>query len=172
MKTAVFAGSFNPFTKGHFQVVNDFSYMFDTIIILVASNEEKQYAISPEGRKLLIELSLQDLNGTTGIFNRTKIIVDVLPTGKTTVDYAALLNAAMIRGLRDSNDFSYERNLSLVNKTINKGVPTYYTITKDSFISSSAVRSLIQLYGYNYEILEQYLTKNAISYLEKCTIYK
>ena len=98
-KTAVFPGSFDPFTIGHKEIVNKIFPIFDKIIIAVGENSDKKCYFSLNQRIKWIE----------NIFDEEKILVKKY-TGLTT-NFCKKENANfIIRGIRDNNDFIYEKN--------------------------------------------------------------
>ncbi len=135
MTIAVYAGSFDPFTLGHLDILKRSCAIFDKVLIGVAYNPEKTCLLLPEERVEIIKLCTKDFAG-----------IEVFSYEYLTVDFAKEHNAAvLIRGLRDSADFDYENQLAQINQSINSNVQTIFLASKPehSFISSSAVRELI-----------------------------
>lgn len=133
-KIAVFPGSFSPFTLGHQYVINRALPLFDKIIIAVGSNSSKEYYFSEEQRIQWME----------DIFkNETK--VEIRKYDGLTVDFCKSINANFIlRGLRNSKDFNYEKEIAQVNQTLNEAIETIFIITSSEYshISSSLVREV------------------------------
>lgn len=155
MKTAVYAGSFDPITSGHFDILKSSTELFDKVIIAVAHNPEKKCLLSTEERIELIKECTQCLNG-----------IEVLSFDGLTVDFAKQHNAKfLIRGLRNSADFEYENNLAQINLKLNKYIQTVFLTSKPeySFISSSAVRELL----YHKCDLSDFVPKTVAEYLYK-----
>ena len=135
MTIAVYAGSFDPITYGHIDIIKRSSSIFDKVLIGVAHNPEKKCLFSPEERVELIKQCTKDIKG-----------IEVYFFEGLTVDFAKKHNAAvLIRGVRNSADFEYENKLAQINSTLNKEIQTVFLYSKPeySFISSSAVRELI-----------------------------
>ena len=135
-KTAIFPGSFSPFTIGHKSVVDRALPLFDKIIISIGINSEKNQHFSVEER-------LQWIKGVYA--NNTKIEVKFYEG--LTVDFCKKENANYIlRGLRNSCDFKFEKEIAQMNKDLNKEVETIFIITppKISHISSSNIRDIIK----------------------------
>ena len=140
MKIAVFAGTFDPFTIGHQDIVNRALPLFDKIIIAIGVNEEKISFFSIEERLNIInkafitndKICIETYNGLTGVFCQ-----------KNSASY-------LIRGIRNPTDFQYENDLAQANKEI-FGIETVFFITSStlSYISSSLVRQLYKNKG-NY----------------------
>ena len=135
-KIAIFPGSFSPFTVGHQSVVNRALPLFDKIIISIGINSEKNQYFSIEER-------LQWIKDVYG--NNPKIEIKFYEG--LTVDFCKKENANYIlRGLRDSHDFKFEKGIAQMNKDLNKEVETIFIITPTeiSHISSSIIRDIIK----------------------------
>ena len=135
-KTAIFPGSFSPFTLGHKSVVDRSLALFNKIIIAIGINSEKKEYFSIEARKDWIKKIYA---------NNPKIEVQFYEG--LTVDFCEKVKAKYIlRGLRDSHDFKYEKNISQVNKKLNPELETIFIITPPeiSHISSTIIRDIIK----------------------------
>lgn len=135
-KIAVFPGSFSPFTIGHQSVIDRALPLFDKIIIAIGINSEKNQYFSIEERIQWIK----DV-----YTNDPKIIVKFYEG--LTVDLCKKENANFIlRGLRDSHDFKYEKNIAQMNHNLNHNIQTIFLITPPeiSHISSSIIRDIIK----------------------------
>ena len=135
-KTAIFPGSFAPFTVGHQSIVDRALPLFDKIIIAIGINGEKNQYFSIEERMNWIESVYK---------NNPKI--EVKRYEGLTVDFCKKENANYIlRGLRDSHDFKFEKGIAQMNKDLNKEVETIFIITPPeiSHISSSIIRDIIK----------------------------
>jgi pantetheine-phosphate adenylyltransferase len=133
MKKGLFPGSFDPFTKGHEAVVLKAMDLFDEIIVGVGVNSKKNYLFTLEKRIAHIQ-SL--------FVHHPKI--SVLTYQKLTVNFAKEIGAShIIRGLRDSVDFEYEKSIAHMNNAIS-GVETVFFLTNQehSAISSSIIREM------------------------------
>ena len=133
MATAVFPGSFNPFTIGHKSIVERALPLFDRIIVGVGYNEHKSDAGSVEER----------VEAIRRIFASEPWVEAVAYTGLT-VDLARRTGASfMVRGVRNVTDFDYERTLADVNRRIS-GIETVFipSLPELADISSSMVREL------------------------------
>ena len=140
MKIAVFAGTFDPFTIGHQDIVNRALSIFDKIIIAMGVNEEKTPLFPLVERIEIIGKSF---------INNEKIIIETY-TGLTG-EFCKKNNAQyLIRGIRNAIDFQYENDLAQANKEI-FGIETVFFMTTPtlSHISSSLVRELYKNKG-NY----------------------
>lgn len=135
-KTAIFPGSFSPFTIGHQSIVDRALPLFDKIIISIGINSEKNQYFSIEER-------LQWIKDVYG--NNPKIEIKFYEG--LTVDFCKKENANYIlRGLRDSHDFKFEKGIAQMNKDLNKEIETIFIITPPeiSHISSSIIRDIIK----------------------------
>ncbi len=139
MKRAIFPGSFDPITKGHQALVNRGLELFDEIIVAIGSNANKNYMFTLEERISFIEKTFK---------NEPRVKVESYE-GLTT-EYCEKKNAKfMLRGLRTSPDFEFERAISQINKEIKPTIETVFLITSAelSAISSSIVRDIIKNNG-------------------------
>ncbi|MDG1719053.1 MAG: pantetheine-phosphate adenylyltransferase [Flavobacteriales bacterium] len=135
-RIAVFPGSFSPFTLGHKSVVDRSLPLFDKIIIAIGINSEKNEYFSIEEREKWIQDIYKD---------NPKIEVQFYEG--LTVDFCEKVEAKYIlRGLRDSNDFKYEKNIAQTNKNLNPKLETIFIITPPemSHISSTIMRDIIK----------------------------
>ena len=135
-KTAIFPGSFSPFTLGHKSLVDRSLPLFDKIIIAIGINAEKNEYFSIEEREGWIKEIYK---------NNTKIEVQFYEG--LTVDFCEKVDAKYIlRGLRDSHDFNYEKNIAQTNKNLNSEVETIFIITPPeiSHISFTIIRDIIK----------------------------
>lgn len=134
-KIALFAGSFDPITLGHCDIIYRSIHFFDEVIVAIGSNSNKKYLFTEEER----------LNQLKKVFSGIPQI-RVMPYSGLTVDFAKKMEVDyLIRGLRNSNDFLYEQSIAQTNFQIS-GIDTFFLITQPQFshISSSIVRDLIQ----------------------------
>ena len=134
MKTkAVFPGSFDPFTKGHECIIEKALKLFDEVIIAIGQNTSKNYLFDLAHRKSHIE-SVFEGNAR----------VKVQEFSGLTVEFCKQINAEFIvRGLRDSKDFGYERSIAQMNFEIS-GIESVFFMTDPEFtpINSTIVREI------------------------------
>lgn len=138
-KIALFPGSFDPFTKGHLSIVQKALPLFDKIVIGIGHNSEKKYFFSLEKRIAFIHYCFR---------NNAKIEVDYYEG--LTVDYCKKIGANyIVRGLRNSADFGFERNIAQMNNALFPKVETIFIVTDPplSAISSTIVREIIRFNG-------------------------
>ena len=132
--TAIFTGSFDPFTIGHYDIVRRALPLFSRIVIGVGVNERKQYMQSAEQRCATIERIYAD-----------EPKIEVKAYSDLTVDFARREGAIyIIKGVRSVKDFEYEREQADINRQLS-GIDTLllYSDPRYSSISSSMVRELI-----------------------------
>ncbi len=143
MKKALFPGSFDPITNGHYDVIKRGISLFDEVIVAIGINAEKKYMFSLEDRKRFIEDSFK---------NEPK--VKVITYEGLTIDLCRKLDAQFIlRGLRNPADFEFEKAIAHTNRRLSK-IETVFLLTaaKTSYISSSIVRDVIRNNG-DYTVL-------------------
>jgi len=134
-KVAVFPGSFDPFTIGHEAIILRAINLFDEIIIAVGANALKKNYYSLETRKEMIKKVFE---------NEPRVTVDHYEG--LTVDYCRKKGAGyLLRGLRTSADFEFERAIGQVNKAMAPGIESVFllTVPEHSFINSTIVRDII-----------------------------
>lgn len=144
-RIAVFPGSFDPITIGHFDIIERAVPLFDKIIVAIGQNSQKNYMFSLEQRKKWIEDSLKKFSN---------VEVDIYEG--LTVDYCKKVGASFIlRGLRNPADFEFEKAIAHTNRAIaQQDIETVFLLTSSgkAYISSSIVRDVLRN-GGNYEIL-------------------
>lgn len=158
MKIAVYPGSFDPVTKGHLDILERASSMFDKVIIAVLKNNSKKSHLPTSDRVELIKKSLEEMNDLKN--------VEVGSFEGLTIDYARKMGAKfLIRGLRAVSDFEYEMQLSQTNQAIAPEIGTVFLITKPkyNFISSGIVKELSSL-GQD---VSKFVPKSVVEYLQR-----
>ncbi len=138
-RKAVFAGSFDPFTMGHLDVVNKAARLFDEVIVLVAGNSNKNSRFSMATRQKLASLSVQHLDN-----------VRAVSWEGLTVDYLRKEGMRwLVRGLRNSGDLEWERTISWNNSILYPGCETVFLQTSAEYmgISSTLVREILRYGG-------------------------
>jgi len=143
LKRALFPGSFDPITLGHFDIIRRALALFDEIVVAIGVNGDKNYMFTVEQRKEFIEKAFAD---------EPKVKVSTYQG--LTVDYCREIDAQFIvRGLRNPADFEFEKAIAHTNRTLSK-IETVFLLTaaRTSFISSSIVRDVIRNNG-DYTVL-------------------
>lgn len=144
MTKVVFPGSFDPLTKGHLDMIERASHMFDEVVIAILINAEKKSMLSLEQRMDIIQHEIK------GYHNVSCVSSDGL-----SVDLAKKIGAqAMLRGVRSVMDFEYEMKMAQANRFLNAELDTIlmYTDPAYAFISSSIIREMLA-YGQSVDEL-------------------
>lgn len=143
MKRALFPGSFDPLTLGHFDIIKRGVKLFDEIVIAIGINAEKKYMFDLEERRSFIEEAFKD-----------QPKVKIMTYEGMTIDFCKKVKAGFIlRGLRNPADFEFEKAIAHTNRRLSK-IETVFLLTaaNTSHISSSIVRDVIRNKG-NYTLL-------------------
>jgi len=138
-KIAVFPGSFDPFTKGHENVISRGLPLFDRIYIAIGYNSEKKSFFTLDQRLKMIGKLYQ---------NEPKIIVDHYE--ELTVDYCKKIGAQyLLRGLRTAADFEYERAIAQINRKMNPDVETVFILAVPEYtpVNSTIIREILKYGG-------------------------
>lgn len=138
MKTALFPGSFDPFTNGHADIVQRGLQLFDRIIISIGHNSKKK-------RYLPIEKMIGHVRDTYATNDRIEVITYDELTAELAIRYKANY---LLRGLRNTTDFEYENSIAQVNRHLNPNLETVFLITSPQYahINSSIIRE-VHRYG-------------------------
>ena len=137
-KIALFPGSFDPFTKGHLDIVNRSLKLFHKVIVAIGHNSKKHRYFEILKTKVSIENHFQG-----------NPHVEVMVYDELTAQIAKKKNAQyLIRGLRNTTDFEYENSISQINRHLNLDLETVFLITSPQFahINSSIIRE-VHKYG-------------------------
>ena len=143
MKRALFPGSFDPITLGHYDIIKRALDLFDEIVVAIVVNGDKNYMFTVEQRKEFIEQAFAD-----------EPKVKVTTYQGLTVDFCKEIDAQFIlRGLRNPADFEFEKAIAHTNRKLSQ-IETVFLLTaaRTSFISSSIVRDVIRNHG-DYTVL-------------------
>jgi pantetheine-phosphate adenylyltransferase len=139
VRTAVYAGSFDPITRGHEDLIKRSLQFVDRIVVAVATNVSKQPLFTLEERVAFIRSAVGDDDR-----------VDVRQFNGLLVDFARSVSASLIiRGLRAVSDFEYEYQMALMNRHLAPGLETVFMVPSldTTYISSSLVREVARFRG-------------------------
>ena len=139
MIKAVFAGSFDPPTFGHLNIIERAQKLFSEIHVVIAVNNNKNYCFSGEERLEMIQKLVSRWNN-----------VSVHLWDSLIVDYAKKIKAdVLIRGVRNDNDFLYEFDLAMMNKSLNPQIETLFLVPDPKFfvLRSSSIKELAAFGG-------------------------
>lgn len=164
LRVAVFAGSFDPITVGHLDLVKRAAMMFDSLFVVVAQNASKKNMFDAETRKAMVE------EAVSGIPNVSVAVHDGL-----TVDFMKFVNARyLVRGIRNASDLDAEQAVAWNNKVI-YGVGDIETVFLMSAqehlaVSSSLVRELLKCgkeksLAERKNLLSKFVPKNIVRML-------
>lgn len=134
-RTAIFPGSFDPFTRGHAALVRKALNLFDRVVIGVGNNSTKTGLLTIEKRKQLID----------DLYAGNPRVEAVIYTGLTGEFAEAVGACAIIRGVRNTTDFEYERTMEATNHRLSPQITTVMLFTPSlvADISSSTVREVL-----------------------------
>lgn len=136
---ALYAGSFDPVTLGHVDIIRRGAALFERVTVGIGINPDKQPLFDPEHRVALLRAVVGSLTN-----------VDVDCFSGLTVDYARQLGASvMLRGVRTVSDMDAEFSLALANQTLAPEVETVFLMASDRFshVSSTLIKQVAQLGG-------------------------
>lgn len=134
MANALFTGSFDPITIGHFDIIKRAAMIFDKVFVAVTINSEKSYMFSDDDRLNMAKTACADLANVEVIFSTG--LVSVLAKEK---------NAVIVKGVRNAVDFAYEYEMASISKEIS-GVETFLIPANPelAYVSSTFVREMIK----------------------------
>lgn len=135
-KIAVFPGSFDPITIGHESIIKRAIPLFDKIIVVIGINADKKCMFSLEQRIVWLQETFNDCP-----------TIEIVSHQGLTVDFCKNAGANyIIRGLRTSADFEFERSIGQTNKAIHPDIDTVFMLTlpEHTFINSSIVRDVFK----------------------------
>ena len=161
-KIALYPGTFDPITNGHFDIIERALNLFDEVVVAVAESQDKKPLFSLDQRIEMARLATEQLGPR----------VRVLGFDNLTVDFAQSVGAEiLIRGLRAVSDFEYELQLGYLNNSLDASIETVYLMPKlkHAFISSSIVRNLLKFNGKTSHLLPAPV-QEVIGSMNSCTL--
>jgi len=144
-KIALYPGTFDPITNGHFDIIERARNLFDEVIVAVAESKDKNPLFTLKQRIHMAQMAVKNLDG-----------VHVVGFNNLTIELAHEHDAGvLIRGLRAVSDFEYELQLGYLNNSLDETIETVYLMPKlqHAFISSSIVRNLLKFNGKTEHLL-------------------
>lgn len=135
----LYAGSFDPMTIGHINIIEKASKMFAQLYVVIAQNPEKQSFFHSEKRLAIALKSVEHLSN---------VEVFEIPNGMTTIELAEQLGVDfLVRGIRNERDMQYELTLADMNETLNSTISTVFIKGSKELgsVSSTLVRDLIKM---------------------------
>lgn len=156
-KIGFFAGSFDPVTKGHVDIITRASTLFDTLYVGILYNKDKQGLFRIEERQSMLEEALVDLDNVKIVTAANSLAVDVARQLKAT---------HLVRGLRGSEDLEHEARLDFFNHELAPELETIYLLTRleMKYVSSTHVRELIH---FKSDLLGKYVPVSVVRKVEK-----
>ena len=138
-RTAIYPGSFDPFTFGHLDIIERGSKVFDKMIVAVAHNVSKKTTFTIEERVELIQEVFRD-NDNIEVDSFSGLLVDYIKSKGTNT---------VIRGMRSVSDFEYELQLAQMNRELAPEIETLFLTTSPeySFLSSTLVKEIVKCGG-------------------------
>ena len=132
---AVYAGTFDPITNGHKDIVVRALNVFDEVHVAIGSAADKSLLFAPEQRRALVEGALADLGDSVVVHSLEGLLVDFV---------RKIGAGVIIRGLRSVSDYEYEMQMTHINRRLDEEIETVFLMTSDncSFISSSIVKDV------------------------------
>lgn len=141
-RTALYPGSFDPFTNGHLDILQRATNMFDKIIVTVAVNNKKNAVFSGNERVDLIQDCIKDYDWAhkVEIEQFTGLLIDFAKQKKVRV---------LLRGIRQISDFEYEFRMALTNRRLSPQVDTVFLMPDEqlTFISATIVKEIAEWGG-------------------------
>jgi pantetheine-phosphate adenylyltransferase len=160
-KIALYPGTFDPITNGHYDIIERALNLFDEVIVAVAISTEKKPLFSLDERIEMVKKAVLHLEN-----------VRVVGFDNLTVELANSMNAGvLIRGLRAVSDFEYELQLGYLNNSLDESIETVYLMPKlkHAFISSSIVRNLLK-FNARTEHLVPYEVQKILESKKSCIL--
>ena len=139
MMKAAFPGSFDPPTSGHINIIHRAASIYDELVVVIAENKQKKYLFSAEERASMVKELIKDVKN-----------VKVAICDSLIVDFLKKMGIKLlVRGVRGLEDFSYEFELSMMNRTLDPGIETIFMTTDPEYfvIRSSSIKELASFDG-------------------------
>lgn len=159
-RIGLYAGSFDPITNGHLDIVRRASKLFDKLYVAPMTNTSKNYLFTYEEKKEFIEDEITDLKNVEVIDGKNEL----------TTKLACQLGADfMVRSMRNPDDFGYESGVASINKVLDKNIETIFLLANDKYatISSSMMKEVASFGGDISEFVPKSVASALVKKLRK-----
>ncbi len=139
MKKAIYAGTFDPITNGHLDLIQRAADLFDELIVAVSSKPNKSTLFSAKDRLKMVQESIRVLKGVKAVLF-SGLLADFVSRNKA---------VAIIRGLRAVSDFEYEFQMALMNRKLASGTETVFLMPSEkyTYLSSTLIKEIARNKG-------------------------
>ncbi len=139
MKKAIYAGTFDPITNGHLDLIQRAADLFDELIVAVSSRPNKATLFTANDRLKMVQESIRGLKGVKGLLF-SGLLADFVSKNKA---------VAIIRGLRAVSDFEYEFQMALMNRKLASGTETVFLMPSEkyTYLSSTLIKEIARNKG-------------------------
>ncbi|WP_334332632.1 MULTISPECIES: pantetheine-phosphate adenylyltransferase [unclassified Companilactobacillus] len=159
-KIGLYAGSFDPITNGHLDIIRRAAKLFDKLYVAPMTNTSKHYLFSYQEKKVLIEDEIKDLPNVYVVDGKSELSTNL----------AEQLGAKfLVRSMRNPDDFGYESGVASINKVLDKNIETIFLLANDKYatISSSMMKEVAKFGGDISEFVPQTVAHELINKLRK-----
>ncbi len=159
MTKAVYAGSFDPVTNGHLWIIKEASLLFEEVIVAIGDNSEKKCSFSLDDRLSFLKDATSSIPNITITSFKNEFLVHYAT--KQTAKY-------IIRGIRNSADYEYEKSMRYINNDLNSNISTIFLIPPRDYaeLSSSMIKGLVGADGWE-AIVNKYVPYTVLTKLIK-----
>ncbi|AKP66445.1 pantetheine-phosphate adenylyltransferase [Companilactobacillus ginsenosidimutans] len=159
-KIGLYAGSFDPITNGHVDIIRRASKLFDKLIVAPMTNTSKKYLFTYDEKKTFIEEEIKDLPNVKVVNGKDELTI------KLAKRYGATF---LVRSMRNADDFGYESGVSSINKALDDDIETIFLIsdTKYSTISSSMIKEVAKFNGDITKFVPKHVATELTKRLQK-----
>lgn len=152
MKKVIYAGTFDPITNGHLDLIRRAKNLFDELIVAIASKPEKETLFSAADRMKMVQESIRGMKGV-----RTELFSGLL------ANFVSRAKAvAIIRGLRAVSDFEYEFQMALMNRKLAPRIETVFLMPSEkyTYLSSTLIKEIARNKGEISNFVPDIVAKN------------